>query len=146
MRKFVSELLDSKGHRVDSVHPDDSVYRALESMADKNIGAVVVLDDDEAMVGIFSERDYARKGVLQGRIARDTPVGELMTSVVATVGPGQSIEDCMQLMTDERVRHLPVIDDGDLIGIISIGDVVNSIITRQRHMIRQLENYITGQA
>lgn len=146
MRKFVSELLDSKGHRVYSVHPDDSVFRALEVMAEKNIGAVIVLDDDDEMVGIFSERDYARKGVLQGRIARDTSVADVMTSVVATVGPGQSIEDCMEMMTDKRVRHLPVLDDGRLIGIISIGDVVNSIITRQRHMIRQLENYITGQA
>lgn len=146
MRKFVSELLDSKGHRVHSVDPQDTVLRALEVMAEKNIGAVVVLDESREMVGIFSERDYARKGVLHGRVARDTPVGDLMSSVVFTVGPSQSIEDCMELMTDKRVRHLPVVDEGELIGIISIGDVVNSIIKRQRHMIRQLENYITGQA
>lgn len=139
----VNQLLRRKGYQIWSVHPEDSVYDALALMADKGIGAVLVLEGGR-LVGIMSERDYARKIVLMGRVSRDTPVRDIMTSPVITIRPDQTVEECMALMTDRRVRHLPVMEDEHLIGVISIGDVVKSIISEQEFVIDQLERYITG--
>lgn len=141
--KFVADLLESKGRDVWSTPPTATVYEALEVMADKNIGALVVLHDDE-LVGIVSERDYARRVALLGRRSRDTPVGDVMTDAVATVSESTSAQECMELMTRERVRHLPVVQEGRLVGVISIGDVVFSMISEQEDMIQQLEGYIQG--
>jgi len=141
--KTVNQLLQGKGAEVWSVSPDITVYDALVLMAEKNVGAVLVLDGGR-LVGIFSERDYARKVVLRGKSSKETPVREIMTSRVVYVRPEQSVEDCMALMTDKRIRHLPVLDRDRVIGVISIGDVVKSIISEQSFMIEQLENYITG--
>jgi CBS domain-containing protein len=126
-----------------SVSPDTRVSTALELMAEKNIGALVVVKDG-ALTGIFSERDFARKTVSNGRAALDSTVKELMTSVVFTVTPEQSIEECMAAMTAKRIRHLPVLENQRLIGVISIGDVVKAVISDQEHLIQHLENYITG--
>lgn len=139
----VSQLLQAKGHDVWSVRPDTSVYSALKLMADKNVGALVVFKADQ-LVGMFSERDYARKVILKGKSSRYLPVREIMTSIVASVIPEHSIEDCMELMTDKRVRHLPVLEDDRVVGVISIGDVVKSLISEQEFIIKQLEQYITG--
>jgi CBS domain-containing protein len=141
--KTVRELLQAKGYDIWSVAPDDSVYDALKLMADKNVGAVLVTEAGN-LVGILSERDYARKVTLKGRTSKDTPVREIMTEKVVYVRPDQTSDECMALMTDKRVRHLPVIENGQLIGIISIGDVVKEIISHQEFMLEQLENYITG--
>lgn len=139
----VNQLLQNKGQNVWSVSPDDSVYKALELMADKNIGALLVLDG-ETPAGIFSERDYARKIILYGKASRETPVKDIMTTRVVYIRPEQTIEDCMALMTDKRIRHLPVLKDDKIVGVISIGDVVKSIIANQQFVIEQLENYISG--
>jgi CBS domain-containing protein len=141
--KTVRELLQDKGYDIWSVGPDDSVYDALKLMADKNVGAVLVTEAGN-LVGILSERDYARKVILKGKTSKDTPVREIMTEKVVYVRPDQTSDECMALMTDKRVRHLPVIENGQLIGIISIGDVVKEIISHQEFMLEQLENYITG--
>lgn len=140
---IVSELLQSKGHAVWSIAPEATVYQALELMADKDVGALVVLDGGR-LVGIFSERDYARKIILKGKASRETPVRDSMSTHVVTVGPGETVAECMALMTHHHIRHLPVLAHGELIGVISIGDVVKAIITEQEFMIEQLENYITG--
>jgi CBS domain-containing protein len=136
-------MLRAKGHDIWSIASDASIYQALELMADKNIGAVLVMDDD-SLVGILSERDYARKVDLQGRSCQDTAVDEIMTRRVVYVYPEQTAEECMALMTDKRVRHLPVMKDDQVIGVISIGDVVKTIISEQEFLIEQLEHYITG--
>jgi CBS domain-containing protein len=141
--KTVTQLLRSKPHGVLSVPPDTAVFHALELMAEKNVGALLVLDGDR-LVGIFSERDYARKVILVGKSSRETSVSEIMSGHVLYVRPQQTIEDCMALMTDKRVRHLPVLEDERVIGVISIGDVVKGIISEQEFMIEQLQNYITG--
>lgn len=141
--QYVHDVLNEKGREVWTAPPDMSVWDALELMADKNIGALVVLDDD-ALIGIFSERDYARRLALKGLRSRETPVKQIMTEVIATVSTAHSVQDCMEIMTNERVRHLPVVENEKLIGLVSIGDVVKSIISHQEHMIQQLENYITG--
>jgi CBS domain-containing protein len=141
--KTVRELLQDKGYDIWSVAPDDSVYDALKLMADKNVGAVLVAEAGN-LVGILSERDYARKVILKGKTSKDTPVREIMTEKVVYVRPDQTSDECMAVMTDKRVRHLPVIENGQLIGIISIGDVVKEIISHQEFMLEQLENYITG--
>jgi len=141
--RSVRTLLRSKSPRVWYVAPDATVYRALEIMAEKNVGALPVVDGD-AILGMFSERDYARGIVLAGKSSRDTPVRELMRSPVLYVRPEQSIDDCMALMTEKRVRHLPVVEGGALTGIVSIGDVVRAIIADQGYEIEQLENYIKG--
>jgi len=141
--KTVAQLLRSKPHGVLSIAPDTAVYQALQLMADKNVGALLVLDGD-SLVGIFSERDYARKIILLGKSSKETQVREIMSSHVLYVRPQQTIEDCMALMTDKRVRHLPVLDEHRVIGVISIGDVVKSIISEQEFMIEQLQNYISG--
>jgi CBS domain-containing protein len=139
--KTVQQLLDSKRHGVASVAPQTSVLDALRVMAEKEIGAVLVLDGD-SLVGIFSERDYARKVVLQGKASKDTPVREIMTEKVVCVRPEQTIEDCMGLMTGKRIRHLPVLQHKKVIGVVSIGDVVKEMLVEKEFVIKQLESYI----
>jgi CBS domain-containing protein len=126
-----------------SVTQDNTVFEALELMAEKNIGAVLVLEDNE-LIGIFSERDYARKVILQGRGSRDTLIREVMTSKVITVETDDKIEECMQIMSDKHIRHLPVNQNGKLTGIISINDIVSAIIHEQKEHISTLESYISG--
>lgn len=139
--KTVQQLLESKRHGVASVAPETSVLDALRVMAEREIGAVLVLDGD-SLVGIFSERDYARKVVLQGKASKDTPVREIMTEKVVCVRPEQAIEDCMGLMTDKRIRHLPVLQGRKVIGVVSIGDVVKEMLVEKEFVIQQLESYI----
>jgi len=139
----VREMLRFKGSDVWSVPPTATVYDALRVMADKNIGAVLVVEAGR-VVGILSERDYARKVVLYGRSSKETAVGDIMTERVVYVRPEQNAEDCMAVMTDKHVRHLPVLDGERLLGVISIGDVVKSIIADREFTIEQLEQYITG--
>jgi len=141
--KSVRQVLVKKGTGVHTIAPNDSVLVALEQMADRNVGALVVQDDGE-VVGLVSERDYARKVILQGKVSRDTAVHEIMDADPVSVGSIQTVNDCMELMTDRRVRHLPVIENGQLSGIISIGDVVHAIIDEQQSTIQDLEKYITG--
>ena len=141
--KTVAQLLRTKGQQVLTVAPDVSVFDALGVMAEKNVGALLVVEE-RRLVGVFSERDYARKVILKGKTSRDIAVREIMTSPVLYVRPEQTIEDCMALMTDKRVRHLPVLEDERLVGVISIGDVVKAIIAEQEFMIEQLQNYISG--
>jgi CBS domain-containing protein len=141
--QFVNHLLDAKGHDVWSVMPETSVYDALSLMAEKNVGALLVLQA-ETVVGIFSERDYARKVILKGKASKDTPVKEIMSTEVLYVSPENSVDECMALMVNKRVRHLPVIQEHALVGMISIGDVVKAIISEKEFTIQQLENYITG--
>jgi CBS domain-containing protein len=139
----VQRLLLEKGSEVWSIAPSSSVFEAIKLMAEKGIGALVVLENGK-LVGMLSERDYARKVILKGKSSRETQVGEIMTEDVITVSPETTIEGCMRLMTDHRVRHLPVMEEGKLIGIISIGDVVKAIISQQEFFIEQLQNYIAG--
>ena len=139
----VENILQTKGRGVISIAPDVTVYEALKIMADKNVGALVVLDGD-TVAGIISERDYARKVILHGRSSKELKVREIMTSKVYYVHPEQSVQDCMAQMTDKRVRHLPVLEGERLTGVISIGDVVKAIIADQESTIKLLENYITG--
>lgn len=143
--KRVKDVLEVKGNDVWSIEPGASVYDAMKLMADKEVGALMVIEGTE-LVGIISERDYARKVILEGRSSRTTQVREIMTSRLVYAEPEQNIEECMVVMTERRVRHLPVIDGGRLIGVISIGDLVKSIITEQRFIIEQLERYISGPA
>jgi CBS domain-containing protein len=126
-----------------SISPGASVYEALQAMADKNVGALLVLEQGE-LVGIFSERDYARKVVLEGKSSKDTPVSEIMTAKVVTIDPDRSAGECMALMTDKRFRHVPVVEAGRLVGVISIGDVVRAVVEEQQFTIRQLESYIAS--
>lgn len=141
--KTVRGLLETKGYQVHSIGPEASVLEALEKMAEADIGALPVIEQGR-LVGILSERDYARKVVLRGRLSRETPVREIMTSDPVCIEPSQPIELCMALMTDKRVRHLPVLHAGRLIGVVSIGDVVKGIIDEQKFEIAQLESYIHG--
>ncbi|RJS93083.1 CBS domain-containing protein [Salinisphaera sp. Q1T1-3] len=140
----INDLLRDKPSSVWTVGPDDSVYDALQLMSDKNIGAVLVMDDGH-LVGLLSERDYARKLVLENRSSRETPVRDVMTQRVAYVAPTKEVEQCLALMTDKRFRHLPVLDNGKLIGLVSIGDLVKAIIADKQFIIEQLESYISGQ-
>lgn len=142
MQTTVARLLADKGSDVTAVAPTDMVYRALEVMEEHNIGAVLVLDGDD-LVGILSERDYARKVILLGRMSKETTVADIMTASVLTVAPEATVVECMAIMTERKVRHLPVLDDGALVGVISIGDVVKAVIAQQRSLIEQLEQYIT---
>lgn len=139
----VRELLGKKGGEVWSVQPHTTVYEALQLMSDKNVGAVLVLDD-RRLLGILSERDYARQVILKGKASRDTPVREIMTTKVVCVAPERTIEDCMALMTDKHIRHLPVLAGDALLGVLSIGDVVKAVISEKQFMIEQLESYITS--
>ena len=136
-------LLDGKGHDVWSVHPDDTVLDAIKMLAEKDIGALLVIEDDKP-VGIFTERDYARNVYLKGKSSLDTAVRDIMTAPVICVGPNHSVNECMALMTAKRFRHLPVTDGDELIGMVSIGDLVKSIIDYQKFEIEQLEHYIHG--
>jgi CBS domain-containing protein len=139
----VKQVLDAKGYEVWSIHPQESVFEAVKQMAEKEVGALVVLADN-ALVGIVSERDYARKVILKGRLAHETPIRDIMTTHVICTHLDWSIEACMTLMTEKRIRHLPVMEDEQLVGIISIGDLVKTIIAEQQFIIEQLEHYITG--
>ncbi|TLY33613.1 MAG: CBS domain-containing protein [Ignavibacteria bacterium] len=139
----VSQILREKGDSAWSVSPDTKVYDALKLMAEKNIGALLV-SDGSRLVGIFSERDYARKVILKGKSSKTIPVKEIMTEEVLYVRPSHSIEECMALMTSKRIRHLPVLEENKILGVISIGDVVKAIISEQEFTIKQLENYISG--
>ena len=137
------DILRFKGRTVHSVRPDDTVLAALGVMAEHEIGAVLVLEGDQ-LAGIFTERDYARKVVLVGRSSKDSPVSAIMTANVVCVRPTNTVEDCMGLMTERRVRHLPVIENGHVVGLISIGDLVKATIDEQEFTINQLKNYIAG--
>lgn len=143
MQKTVAHILEHKGQDVWSVPGHMSVLDALSVMADKNIGALVVADDD-VLVGIVSERDYARKVILRGKESHATSVSEIMTMDPVTVTPTETVGGCMALMTDNRFRHLPVVENGVLLGVVSIGDVVGAVIEEQKFLIEQLEGYITG--
>ena len=139
----VGQLLRSKGGQVYSVTPADSVLRAIELMATRHVGALLVLNQD-ALLGIISERDYARKVILKNRSSHDTPVGDIMTAEPVTVGPNDSVRHCMEVMTEGHFRHLPVMDSGRVIGMLSIGDLVKAVIEDQSQKIEQLERYIAG--
>ena len=141
--KLVQHLLDNKGSNVISITPDCSVLDAIKLMAEKGIGSLVVLDGDR-LAGILSERDYARKVILKGRASNATPVKDIMTAEVVTTTPAATIDQCMQLMTDRRCRHLPVVADDAVVGVVSIGDLVQAIIAEQKAEIEQLEHYISG--
>lgn len=139
----VGNILATKGKIVFSVESATMVYRAVELMCEKNIGGLLVVDNGK-LAGIFTERDYARKMILKGKSSKDTPVSEIMTRDPLTVTPDSTIEDCMNLMTEKRIRHLPVVEADKLIGMISIGDLVRFIIEEQKIIIEDLEHYITG--
>jgi CBS domain-containing protein len=139
----VRELLERKGGVVWTVAPNASVFEAIRTMAEKGIGALVVIEGAR-LVGIISERDYARKVILQGRSSKQTSCGEIMTSKVFFVRPDRTLDECMALMTEKRIRHLPVLDDDHLVGIVSIGDCIKAIISKQQFIIEQLESYIRG--
>jgi len=138
----VKDILATKGNAVFSVLPSVTVYKAIELMCQKNIGGLLIMEGSE-LKGIFTERDYARKLILKGKSSKDTPIGELMTTQLITVSPESSIEECMQLMTAKHIRHLPVLRDEEVVGMISIGDVVRSVIQEQRSIIEHLEQYIS---
>jgi len=137
----VRHLLDRKGHTVFSVDPEDPVLEAIRMMADHHVGALLVMKVGD-LQGIISERDYARKVILHGRSSAETPVWQIMSSPVLTVSPKQTVQDCMHLMTEKRVRHLPVVENGTVIGMVSIGELVKAVIEEQRQTIEQLESYI----
>jgi CBS domain-containing protein len=138
----VQRLLQHKGHTVWSIPPDASVFEAVQLMADKRVGALMVVERNE-LVGVISERDYAREIVLKDRASRDTPVSAIMTQRVLYVRPQQTLEECMALMTERHLRHLPVLDNGRLVGVVSMRDVVKDLIAEKEFLIEQLENYIT---
>ena len=139
----IRDLLRYKPANVWTIEPDASVYQALEVMAEKNVGALLVLVNDD-LIGIFSERDYARKCILMGRHSKETLVSELMSSPVVTIDPDFTIEQCLTLMTERQFRHLPVLEDGRVSGVVSIGDIGKWVISEQRTLINDLEGYITG--
>lgn len=143
VRRTVRQLLQEKGFAVWSISPDATVFEALQQMAEKNVGSLVVVERGEP-VGIFSERDYARKVILHGHASRELEVRAVMSDGLVTVGPEQNLSDCMRLMTDHRVRHLPVLENGRQIGVISIGDVVKAVMAEQEFLIEQLQSYISG--
>jgi CBS domain-containing protein len=139
----VRQVLQIKGKYIWSIAPNETVYEALRMMANKDVGALIVMEG-EKMVGILSERDYARKIILHGKASKETLVSEIMTPLVYTVHPDQTIEECMDIMTRRRIRHLPVVENDILSGVISIGDVVNNIIHHQRQVISNMENRVLG--
>ncbi len=139
----VYDILHNKSGQIWTTHPADTVYQAVHLMGEKNIGSLVAMEGGE-VIGVLSERDYSRKVVLQGRTSRDTLVGEILSRPAITVSSKDSIAQCMQLMTGNRIRHLPVVDDGNLVGLISIGDLVSWVMQSQHHTIQQLQGYIAG--
>jgi CBS domain-containing protein len=139
----IAQLLNTKGDQIWSIEPKATIFEALEIMSEKEIGALLVMEDGK-LTGIFSERDYARKVILKGKSSKETPVGELMTKKVFYIDSQKTINDCMAMMTAKRIRHVPVIEDNQVMGIVTIGDVVNQIISEQEVTINHLENYITG--
>jgi CBS domain-containing protein len=143
LRAPIRPILKHKGTNVWSVAPSASVYDAIATMSEKHVGALLVIEDGR-LVGILSERDYARKVILKGRSSKDTQVIEIMTSPVIYVTPQETVDDCMRMMTTNRVRHLPVVEDEKVVGIVSIGDLVNWVVSAQADAISQLHSYITG--
>ena len=141
--KLVKHLLDAKGHDIISVAPDATVFDAIKLMADKTVGSLVVMNDRD-LCGIITERDYARKVIIKGRSSESTLVSEIMSTGVLTTSSSRSVNECMELMTEKRIRHLPVVEDKRVIGMISIGDLVQAIISDQQEEIEQLESYISG--
>ncbi len=139
----VGNILKQKGNQVWSIGPEDTVYRALEILAEKNIGVLLVMEG-QRVVGIFSERDYARKVILQGKSSAEMKVGEIMSKDVLYASPGDSVEKCMAIITENKIRHLPIMQDGKLLGMITSGDIINHIISRQKFEIQELKKYITG--
>ncbi|OCX52403.1 histidine kinase [Mucilaginibacter sp. PPCGB 2223] len=141
--KKIRNILENKGHQVYSVSPETSVYDALQVMMEKNISSLLIMES-EALKGIFTERDYARKLVLMGKSSKETPIGEIMTADLYTIALNDSIDHCMELMSNHKIRHLPVIDNNRVTGMVSIGDVVKFIIEDQKRTIQQLESYIAS--
>ncbi|MEE8281270.1 MAG: CBS domain-containing protein [Gammaproteobacteria bacterium] len=141
--KRIQTLLKKKGYDVWSIAPDASVYDAIHLMAEKAVGALIVMDGQK-LVGVISERDYARKIILEGRSSENTKISEIMSSEVITTGPDNRIEECMAIMTERRIRHLPVLDGNEVLGVISLGDLVKYIIAEQQFVIEQMERYING--
>ena len=141
--KLIKHLLDRKGRHIISIKPEESVLDAIRLMAEKGIGSLVVMEDQE-LLGIMSERDYARKVIIKGRSSESTAVSEIMTANVFTTSSSETVNDCMSVMTEKKIRHLPVVEDNAVIGMISIGDLVEAIISDQQEEIEQLEHYISG--
>jgi CBS domain-containing protein len=141
--KTVNDILGIKGHDVLSIRPEATLFEALQRMEQANVGALLVLDAT-GICGMVSERDYARKVILKGKASKQTPVREIMTSEIFCVDPMYSVEECMAVMTDKRIRHLPVIENDNVVGLISIGDVVKALISEKEFAIEQLERYIRG--
>lgn len=141
--KLVQHLLDAKGRNVISIEPEASVLDAIKLMAEKGIGCLVAMSGEE-LRGIISERDYARKVIIKGRASDTTPVADIMTTKVVTTSPDATVDSCMQTMTDKKCRHLPVVENGKVVAMISIGDLVQAIIADQKEEIQQLEQYIAG--
>jgi CBS domain-containing protein len=139
----VQHLLNQKGSQIFSIEPEDPVLEAIQLMADKHVGALLVMHGSE-LTGIVSERDYARKVILMGRSSAETPVWQIMSSPVVTVTPAHTVHDCMKIVTQQRIRHLPVVSDGKVLGMISIGDLVKAVMEEQQRQIEQLERYITS--
>jgi len=146
MKSKVKELLDEKGRGVHTIGINDTVYDGLAMLSKKDIGALVVVDENGKLAGIFSERDYARKVVLMGKTSRETKVGDMMSKEITVVRPDNTIQECLHIMTRKKVRHLPVIEEQNLVGIVSIGDAVNRVISDQEATIHDLEDYIYGRA
>jgi CBS domain-containing protein len=142
--KLVKHLLDVKGRNVISIAPEASVFDAIKVMADESIGSLVVLDENGKLAGIVTERDYARKVIVMGRSSKDTPVAEIMTTDVLTAASDHTVNACMEIMTERKIRHLPVVEDGRVIAMVSIGDLVQAIIADQKEEIEHLEHYISG--
>jgi CBS domain-containing protein len=142
--KTVQQLLETKGNAILSVSPDTMVYDALVIMAEHHVGALVVLESNGHLAGIFSERDYAREVALKGKTSKVTKISEVMSTTVITVRPDQLVDECMELMSGKRIRHLPVIENDRVVGVLSIGDLVKETITYQQFLIQQLESYIQG--
>ncbi len=140
----VNDILRRKSNQVFSIPPTATVYDALTLMSEKNLGGVLVMNGDQ-LAGIFTERDYARKVILLGRASKDTPITEVMTSSVRTIGRDTEIDDCMKMMTEKTIRHLPVVENGKVVGLVSIGDVVKFLIEEQKGIIEHLQSYIAGQ-